>query len=137
MTRRVHSNLTFWPFKAGSQLILFGILVLASIVGGCSELDELESGISGQMYCLCIPVIPPDWTPPPLEESRTIVVLDVERVPVKETMTDRGGRFAVRLSRGTYYIFVKDSPVREETGPIIVNAGEYVRASAIYHTAVR
>jgi hypothetical protein len=91
----------------------------------------------GQVFSICVPSFPSGWSPPPLEAVSTIVVLDANHLPITEIRTDNKGRFTISLPEGTYFISVKESPVRDETGPYSVKVGEMVSVTAHYQCAIR
>ena len=111
--------------------------LLMAFTSGCTDEGASKSGVSGQVVSICVPSIPPEWTPPPREEVSTIVILDKNQLPVMEAKTDEKGRFNILIPPGTYFVQVKESPVRNDTGPYSVKEGEVVQVAAQYQCAIR
>lgn len=111
-------------------LCFFGILVF-----GCQQATppKTETGIEGQIYEIGGPAFDEGGTPPPLQEVRTIVVSDSNRVTLQEFTTDSLGAFRIALQAGTYFLLVKDTTfLQGQNGPFVIQAG-HVSSVNLYH----
>ena len=121
--------------------LILAILFLVAPMIGCRDSGSVllqNSGIQGQVYLISAPgPIPIGWIPPPLEQVTTVQVVDVQRAIVQEAKTSDKGRFMISLQPGTYYLRVKESPVRAETGPYEVASGRFLTVEAHYDNGMR
>jgi hypothetical protein len=121
------------------RFILALLLVVPLI--GCSDSGSTlfeSTGIQGQVYLISKPgPIPIGWIPPPLEQVTTVQVLDAQRGIVREEKTTDKGEFTISLQPATYYLRVKESPIRAETGPYEVVSGRILTVEAHFDSGMR
>ena len=120
-----------------SIVCIGAMLIVVTFLSGCMDEGTPQSGMTGQVFSICVPSFPSGWTPPPLERVSTVIILDVNQLPIMEARTDDKGRFTLLISQGTYFIRVKESPVHAETGPYSVKVCEVVSVAAHYQCAIR
>ena len=123
------------------SLLILASVVLISFTESCKDVGTApvqSTGIMGQVLLISAPgPIPVGWVPPPLEQVNTIQVLNSERTLILEEKTSAKGTFTISLEPGMYYLLVKESPIRVETGPIFVIRGRMVVAQAHYDNGMR
>jgi hypothetical protein len=124
-----------------SFFIILTLLIPLLIWSGCQDSGSSPSekaGLQGQVYSIGTPgPVPNGWTPPLLEMVSTIIVLNSNRITVKELPTDETGRFKTQLPPGTYFLRVKESLVPAETGPYTLTAGELLTVEAHFDNGMR
>ena len=81
--------------------------------------------------------IPAGWTPPPMIEKCTVVVLSEYKYIVAEWPAQRMGIFKIELPEGKYYLRVKESLAQVETGPYDLHSGQTLTAEAHYDNGMR
>lgn len=123
------------------SLLILAILLLVVPLIGCMDSGSVlvdNTGVQGQVYLISKPgPIPIGWIPPPLEQVTTVQVLDVQRSIVREEKTSDKGKFMIALQPATYYLRVKESPIRAETGPYEVASGRILTVEAHYDNGMR
>jgi len=116
-------------------------LALTALLPGCIDSGTTpapEAILHGQVFLISKPgPIPIGWIPPPLEQVNTIVVLNTERLKVREVTTDNRGMFSFSIAPGAYYLRVKESPIPAETGPYLCTPGASTLAEAHFDNGMR
>jgi hypothetical protein len=117
--------------------LLLPLVVFSSCEDSGSN-PSRDAVLQGQVFLISKPgPIPIGWVPPPLETVSTVLVLNTQRIVVKEASTDSKCRFSISIAPGTYYLRVKESPIPAETGPYAIPAGETRTAEAHYDNGMR
>jgi len=118
-------------------------ICLACLITGCETGTDYDvyynpSVIQGQVLNYSHPgPIPEGWTPPPMIEKCTVVVLNEQKNIIAESPAHRLGMFKIELSPGRYYLRVKESLALAETGPYDLTAGQTLTAEVHYDNGMR
>jgi hypothetical protein len=123
-----------------SRLLLIGLFILL-LIASCMEtiIDDYNLGtMKGQVYSINTPgPIHEGWTPPPLEEVSTIVIMNEEKKVTAEIKTNVKGSFTFQIPAGLYFLKVKESRIPNESGPFTLHKDETLTVEVFYDNGMR